>query len=140
VFSAPFEAPKPPRPPKRTSLLARHDERMRAWAAQVDEMRARARETPMPVDYAQRLLERTFQEAGVKRPHGFGFHTLRRKLARDLKGEGIAVTMAIGGWKESDTLVERYYQVTPEDQAQALARRPRPPLGTRAAETEGAAS
>lgn len=52
--------------------------------------------------------------AGLERMPGRGWHSLRRKFATDHRARPLAEVMALGGWKDPNTLV-KCYQHPPED-------------------------
>jgi integrase len=75
--------------------------------------------------FARHLLDRAFRALGRVRPTGFGFHTLPRKFATDLKDEPIKVVAKLGGWRDLETLL-RYQRVTDDDQRATLRARGAP--------------
>jgi hypothetical protein len=99
-----------------------------ALAARFPECAARLWRDPRGVRMTSpaALLDRAFRALGRVRPTRFGFHTLRRKFATDLKHQPIKVVAKLGGWRDLETLL-RYQQVTDDEQRATLwTRRARP--------------
>lgn len=68
------------------------------------------------------------EAAGLGDRRGHGYHSFRRKFGTDLKDQGVALrdTMALGGWKDSKTLLDCYQHTDVESMRNALDRRPNP--------------
>lgn len=106
----------------------------RASAARRRVLGARGR--PMLPGYARDLLDRAFQRLGRRRPVGFGFHALRRKFATEAAElGGTKVAMALGGWRDARTFMDRYNQPGDDQLRGMLASR----LARRAAPADRAA-
>jgi hypothetical protein len=61
--------------------------------------------------------------AGLEHDQRWGFHSLRRQFATELKDEPLADVAALGGWKSTTTLLACYITADPATMKRALARR-----------------
>jgi len=61
--------------------------------------------------------------AGLEHDQRWGFHSLRRQFATELKDEPLADVAALGGWKSTTTLLSCYISADPATMKRALARR-----------------
>jgi|GEM_PF-6113847 len=52
--------------------------------------------------------------AGIATDERKGFHSFRRRFARDLAGAPLPVLMALGGWRNPDVVVKIYSEPSPE--------------------------
>lgn len=67
--------------------------------------------------------------AGVQRVPGLGWHSARRQFATDLKQTPLVDVAALGGWKDTGTILECYQQPDEQTQRAALAQRPGAVIG-----------
>ena len=67
--------------------------------------------------------ERASHQAQLIRTRGRGYHSLRRQFATDLKTIPLADLAALGGWKDSQTILKCYMQPDHETMRAALANR-----------------
>ncbi len=79
---------------------------------------------PMRLDYARGLLLKALTQAGLEARARFGTHVFRRKMATDHMDQPLKVVAAVGGWKDTRSVV--HYQQVAEAAARALLNRPRP--------------
>jgi integrase len=61
--------------------------------------------------------------AGLEHDQRWGFHSLRRQFATELKDEPLADVAALGGWKSTTTLLACYITADPGTMKRALERR-----------------
>lgn len=84
-------------------------------------------ESPRGQPYSKRAIDSWMTEmheaAGLVKPPGGGFHSLRRKFATETKGESMKDVMELGGWK-SQAAFMRYVQPDKNTQ-RAIANRRR---------------
>jgi integrase len=83
------------------------------------------RSKPMSGDGVFNLWKRLAVAAELPEGRRFGWHSLRRKFATDLRNTNLRDLCDLGGWKSSATLLTCY--ITPDEKSQrtALAERPR---------------
>ncbi len=67
--------------------------------------------------------ERAEEKAGLEPKKGRGWHSLRRKFASDLVDEPLKVLADLGGWKNTQTIVECYQRPDQERLRAALLAR-----------------
>lgn len=98
---------------------------------------------PCSAHTLSKWMQQARKAAGLGERRGYGYHSFRRKFGTDLKDQGVALrdTMALGGWKDSKTLLDCYQHTDVESMRNALDRRPNPltnPLTSGLAEKDGA--
>ncbi|MBA3559533.1 MAG: tyrosine-type recombinase/integrase [Gemmatimonadaceae bacterium] len=78
---------------------------------------------PITVNAARHLWTRLAERAGLPLGQRYGWHSLRRKFANELKEVPLRDLAALGGWKNPNTLLMCYQVGDPETQRAALASR-----------------
>lgn len=63
---------------------------------------------PVSVHYAEKLLRKGVRKAGIKVPDRWGWHSLRRKFASEVKQLSDVDAAALAGWSDPTTMVRIY--------------------------------
>jgi integrase len=80
-------------------------------------------ERPCSRHLMRHYMERGLDAIGITRGTRFGWHSLRRKFATDLKHVPLPDLCALGGWKDPQTILTCYQQPDERTMRQALAQR-----------------
>jgi integrase len=80
---------------------------------------------PMPRHFARDLWQKLEKAAGLPPESLRGWHSLRRTFANELRAAPQRDLVALGGWKEPQTVVKTYQQASLETMRQALSQRQR---------------
>lgn len=79
---------------------------------------------PFTVNAADKWMDELYEAAGLKKPYGAGWHSLRRKWVTERKDLPDPDVMAAGGWK-SVSAFKRYQKPDPETTRSVVERPPR---------------
>ena len=82
------------------------------------------RSQPMSGDAVFNVWKRLAVAAGLPKGERYGWHSLRRKFASDLRGTNLKDLKDLGGWKSIHTLLTCYVDVDEDSQRKALMERP----------------
>jgi integrase len=67
-------------------------------------------ETPVPKHVAGDWMTRGLKDIGIKEGERYGYHSIRRQFATSMKTLPLADLCALGGWKDSQTVIRCYMQ------------------------------
>ena len=79
---------------------------------------------PVSRHVLHKWLKRALKLIGLGDAPGVGYHCFRRKFASEFMGLPLKELMALGGWKDPDTILTCYQQVDLESLRGALSERP----------------
>ena len=80
--------------------------------------------------YMRDLWLKAERAAGLERKQGRGWHSVRRKFATELMHEPLKVLCKLGGWRDTETVLNCYQQPEEQSMRAALERRTRAVSGT----------
>jgi integrase len=80
-------------------------------------------ETPLPKHVAGDWMTRGLKSIGIKEGERYGYHSIRRQFATSMKTIPLADLCALGGWKDSQTVIRCYMQPDERTMREALENR-----------------